>query len=93
MMKHSCRLDQFQLLNLLFILRVYNCGRDKNMLYYKNMLLFPGNTFKKGLLKHCFCISFLQLTEEVERDGRGHTGQPQKIFCNKIFSIFCESEQ
>ena len=87
MMKHSCRLDQFQLLNLLFILRVYNCGRDKNM------LLFPGNTFKKGLLKHCFCISFLQLTEEVERDGRAHTGQPQKIFYNKTFSIFCESEQ
>ena len=48
MMKHSCRLDQFQLLNLLFILRVYNCGRDKNMLYFPEILL--KRTFEKLLL-------------------------------------------
>ena len=38
-------------------------------------------------------MSFLELTEEVERDGRAQAGQPQKIFYDKIFSILCESEQ
>ena len=32
MIKHSCRMKQFQLLNLLFILKLQNCGRNKNML-------------------------------------------------------------
>ena len=54
MMMHSCRLDQFQLLDLLFILRVE--GNSKR------------NTLKEGFLKYCFCMSFLELTEEVERD-------------------------
>ena len=29
--------------------------------------LFPGDTLKEGFLKHCFCMSFLELTQELGR--------------------------
>ena len=59
MIKHSCRMKQFQLLNLLFILRLQNCGRNKNMLEGNSQ--FPGNTLKEGFLNHCFFMSLLEL--------------------------------